>query len=100
MHEVALIWGKDHLSRSTTRRFREDGRTMPGDYNPVWLTETLLTERAREAMLWTWAVAKLGEEADIKGTWGHKENMYLRRLFGVTTVSPWIMALKEKGRLS
>lgn len=85
MHEVAIIWGRDHLGRSTRRRFREDAKAQPGDYNAVWLSETLLTERSREAMLWSWAVAKLGQEAAVEGTWGHAENVYLRRMMGCET---------------
>ncbi|KAL7411718.1 hypothetical protein BDY24DRAFT_443052 [Mrakia frigida] len=81
-HELNLIWWEKHFSKSTRRRFREDGKTKPGDYHSVWLGETFLVERAREAMLWSWIVVMMGEEGR-KGRWEERERDVVRELLGL-----------------
>lgn len=82
LQESALIWASE-FKGSTKRRFREDGRILPGDFNPVWLGETLLVERGREAMLWTWAVVKMGQGSRYPGHWEREEYELLRKVLKV-----------------
>ena len=42
-----------------------------------------LVERAREAMLWTWIVAKLGQEGEKAGKLGRKANEVFREVLNV-----------------
>lgn len=70
---------------STRRRFREIERSTSdasrvGDLHASWLGQLFLVERARESMLWTWAVARLGGEG---GTWGERERSEVRGVFGL-----------------
>lgn len=63
---------------ASSKRFRE----LPighGDIQSQWLQNLLRTERWREAMLWTWAVAKLG---GADGKWGAEAREEIARLLG------------------
>jgi 3-O-alpha-D-mannopyranosyl-alpha-D-mannopyranose xylosylphosphotransferase len=54
----------------------------------AWLATHLQIERWREALLWTWAVAKVG---DADNNWGAQARDELREMFGLTKG-------QEKGR--
>lgn len=85
LSEVSTIWGQNYFSKSTRRRFREDAKRRPGDFHAIWLGTHYLLERSRESLLWTFTVAKMGQEADIKGVWEEKERRILRDLWDVDT---------------
>lgn len=87
MQESALIW-KDEWKMSTKRRFREDGVHLPGDYHTSFLAQLLLVERSREAMLWTWAVVKMGHGSGIPGFWGRNQFLALREVLSLDERDP------------
>ena len=47
--------------------------------NTAWLSSWLLVERARESVLWVWAVAKIGGQ---DGVWGKEERAEVKRMLG------------------
>lgn len=53
------------ITSGSSKRFREL-HAGNGDVQTQWLQSALRVERWREALLWTWVVAKLGED----GIWG------------------------------
>ncbi|OSX57791.1 hypothetical protein POSPLADRAFT_1067806 [Postia placenta MAD-698-R-SB12] len=83
--ELETIW-PDTFARSASHRFRETaGPGAPSDINTLFLHGHFIVERAREAMLWSWTVARIGgvddawgeEEArraweELGGTWGEE----------------------------
>lgn len=77
MLEARTLWSST-FQQSSTRRFRETSNTKIGDLNTSWLSSLLLVERARESMLWVWAVAKMG---GASGVWGKEEKRALEALF-------------------
>lgn len=84
MLEMHALWG-NHFSSAAQRRFRETATGRFGDLNPSWLSSFLLVERAREAMLWVWAVGRLGGPS---GTWGPEERDEVRALLGFAPLAP------------
>lgn len=74
----------DALALSATRGFRESKRGH-GDVHYNWLVTHLHIERWREALLWTWAVAKLGGQ---DGMWSDLEKGKLKEALGFGAVSP------------
>jgi 3-O-alpha-D-mannopyranosyl-alpha-D-mannopyranose xylosylphosphotransferase len=90
LHHEASIMFKDALTTSAQRKFRElvDGE---GDVHMQWLLMALRIERWREAMLWTWAVARVGtrpawgeNKGGQIGIWGDEARDDIKELFGVT----------------
>lgn len=92
LHHEASIMFEDALTTSSQRKFRE----LPigeGDVQMQWLLTALRIERWREAMLWTWVVAKVGTKpmwsgAEVEGTeevgvWGNQARSEVRQLFGM-----------------
>ncbi|KAL7417606.1 hypothetical protein BDY24DRAFT_375433 [Mrakia frigida] len=84
LEEIAIIWRSD-FAFSAHRRFREVERGLSdssrvGDLHPSWLAPMFLIERARESMLWTWAVVRLGGE---DGMWGDEEREEIRKMLRV-----------------
>ncbi|RSH92244.1 hypothetical protein EHS25_008659 [Saitozyma podzolica] len=65
VQEASVMFAED-LTKAATRAFRES-RRGEGDVEIAWLVTHLGVERWREALLWSWAVAKVGGEA---GEWG------------------------------
>ena len=78
VHEASVMW-KDALTESATRGFRRSVRGT-GDIEMSWLSTFLRVERWREALLWTWAVARLGGADE---TWGRTEVEEVIKLFNV-----------------
>jgi 3-O-alpha-D-mannopyranosyl-alpha-D-mannopyranose xylosylphosphotransferase len=68
------------LSESATRPFRESRKGF-ADVEMAWLVTHLQIERWREALLWTWAVAKVG---DLEGNWGPEARDELRKVLGLS----------------
>lgn len=101
MAEMHAIWPTQFAS-AAQRRFREQSTGKFGDLNPSWLSSALLIERARESMLWVWAVAYLG---GADGLWGAKERETVSSLFNVTpsatngSASPFRVKLAQRTTL-
>lgn len=74
-----MIW-EDEARDAAKRRIREDNTGPLGDQDHLWLSMWLHIERARESMLWTWAVARLGGDS---GVWGAEERKEVRTLLGL-----------------
>lgn len=80
MHEASVIW-EDELTEAATRGFRRSMRGM-GDVEISWLVGFLRVERWREALLWSWAVARMGGES---GLWGQEAREEVKRVLRMTT---------------
>jgi 3-O-alpha-D-mannopyranosyl-alpha-D-mannopyranose xylosylphosphotransferase len=78
VHEASVMFARD-LSEAATRGFRESMRGT-ADIEMAWLVGHLGIERWREALLWTWAVAKVG---GVKGVWGEEARKEVRRVLNV-----------------
>lgn len=85
LEEIAIMWRTD-FTQSAHRRFREVDRGLTdssrvGDLHASWLGPLFLVERARESMLWTWAIARMG---GLDGMWGEEEREELREMLGLS----------------
>lgn len=78
MHEASVMW-EDELTEAATRGFRRSARGM-GDVEISWLVGFLRVERWREALLWSWAIARMGGES---GLWEAAEREELKRVLRV-----------------
>lgn len=78
LHEASVMFAAE-LSEAATRPFRE-AKVGHADVEMPWLATHLQIERWREALLWTWAMARV---ADVNGKWGSVAREELRLLFGV-----------------
>ncbi|WVW78369.1 hypothetical protein I302_100323 [Kwoniella bestiolae CBS 10118] len=81
MMNEALTMFNEELSISTTRNFRESKRGR-GDVEMAWLTTNLRIERWREALLWSYIVAKVGHQNE--GTWNNDARADLINLMQIT----------------
>jgi 3-O-alpha-D-mannopyranosyl-alpha-D-mannopyranose xylosylphosphotransferase len=77
MDEVTIMFAEE-LSLAAVRGFRESQRGL-ADLEMAALASWLRIERWREALLWTWVVAKVGGS---EGIWGQSARNELRELFG------------------
>lgn len=68
-----------------TRRFRETASGQLGDMNTSWLSSWLGVERARESLLWVWAIMTMGGE---QGVWGDAQRKDLREIFKLPSTRP------------
>ena len=66
LQELALVWPE---AIAKTHAFRET-EAGDGDYYQMFMFTHYLVERAREALLWTWAVGRVG---GIDNSWGERE---------------------------
>ena len=78
MMDEASIMFAEELSIAATRGFRESNRGL-ADLEMAALASWLRIERWREALIWTWVVAKVG---GVEGVWGDDARKELRELFG------------------
>jgi 3-O-alpha-D-mannopyranosyl-alpha-D-mannopyranose xylosylphosphotransferase len=78
VQEASVMFAED-LTMAATRTFRESRRGV-ADVEIAWLVSHLGVERWREALLWSWAVAKVG---GAKGIWGKEAREEVRRVMGV-----------------
>ena len=79
MMQEASIAFASHLDDAALRHFRESHRGV-GDISMAFLTTHMRIERWREALLWSWTVAKIG---GADGKWGEEAREQLKRLLGV-----------------
>lgn len=77
MDEASLMFANE-LGEAATRGFRESKRGV-ADIEMAALASWLRVERWREALLWTYIVARTGGDA---GTWGEQERDGIEDLFG------------------
>ncbi|KZT00163.1 uncharacterized protein LAESUDRAFT_764853 [Laetiporus sulphureus 93-53] len=68
LHEMATIW-PESFAASATHPFRETANG-DGDVNAFFMHAHFIVERAREALLWSWVVGRVGA---LNGTWGEAE---------------------------
>jgi 3-O-alpha-D-mannopyranosyl-alpha-D-mannopyranose xylosylphosphotransferase len=80
-HEASVMW-EDELTEAATRGFRRSERGI-GDIEMSWLVGFLRVERWREALLWSWAVARLGGES---GTWDESAREEVTRVLEVSSL--------------
>jgi hypothetical protein len=83
MYEMHAIWA-NAFAEAAKRRFRETATGRFGDLNTSWMSSFLLIERARESMLWVWAVANLG---GTDGVWGAAERDKVRAILAFAPLS-------------
>lgn len=79
MHEASVMW-EDELTEAATRGFRRSMRGI-GDVEISWLVGFLRVERWREALLWSWAVARMGGES---GIWREESREEVKRVLRMT----------------
>ncbi|WWC68006.1 uncharacterized protein I206_101925 [Kwoniella pini CBS 10737] len=79
LNEALTMFGED-LSEATTRTFRESKRGK-GDVEMAWLGTNLRIERWREALLWSWIVAKIGHKNE---GWNNESRLDLINLLKIT----------------
>lgn len=94
LHHEATIMFADAINAAAQRQFRELS-IGEGSVQMQWLISSMRVERWREALLWTWVVAKVGsapqwqhEETGERlggevGTWGAEARQEIRDLFGM-----------------
>ncbi|KAH9849530.1 hypothetical protein C2E23DRAFT_737200 [Lenzites betulinus] len=70
LQEIALVW-PDEIAKSATHAFRET-EGGDGDFYQLFIFAHYLVERAREALLWTWVVGRIG---GLDDSWGEAEAM-------------------------
>jgi len=92
MMDEASIMFAEELSIAATRGFRESNRGL-ADLEMAALTSWLRIERWREALIWTWVVARVG---GLDGVWGDDAREALRELFG-TGLEEGKSAIVHKG---
>ncbi|KAL7420064.1 hypothetical protein Q5752_005029 [Cryptotrichosporon argae] len=78
--QEANVMYAEALTTASTRAFRESKRGE-ADVEMAWLVTHTRIERWREALLWTWAVARLGGQ---DGKWGVEARDEVRLAFGLT----------------
>ncbi|WVQ75949.1 hypothetical protein IAR50_005584 [Cryptococcus sp. DSM 104548] len=78
LHEASVMWAPQ-LGTASSRGFRASKRGE-GDVEMAWLITHLRVERWREAVLWSWVVAKVG---GVGGVWGEEEKDALRSVLGM-----------------
>ncbi|WWC59528.1 uncharacterized protein I303_102084 [Kwoniella dejecticola CBS 10117] len=79
LNEALTMFGEE-LSEAATRTFRESKRGK-GDAEMAWLTTNLRIERWREALLWSWIVAKIGHK---NGGWNNDARSDFINTLGIT----------------
>ncbi|KZT09090.1 uncharacterized protein LAESUDRAFT_722792 [Laetiporus sulphureus 93-53] len=68
LQEMAVVW-PESFAKTATHTFRETERG-DGDVYALFMHAHFVVERAREALLWAWVVARVG---GVDGSWGEKE---------------------------
>ncbi|KAH9933272.1 hypothetical protein B0H21DRAFT_780951 [Amylocystis lapponica] len=68
LHEMALTW-PHAFADTATHAFRET-QAGQGDVNTMFMLAHFVVERAREALLWSWVVGRVGGTDDV---WGVEE---------------------------
>ncbi|KAI0952888.1 hypothetical protein AcW1_007251 [Taiwanofungus camphoratus] len=100
LHEMSVIW-PDAFARTATHLFRET-QNGDGDVNTMFMLTHFIVERAREALLWSWVVGRIG---GVDDSWGEQEAAQAwRELGGVSNetsilVQSGVRQTLEKGRI-
>ena len=68
LQELALVWPEE-IAETATHAFRET-EAGKGDFYQMFILAHYTIERAREALLWSWVVGRIGKLDD---TWGPEE---------------------------
>jgi 3-O-alpha-D-mannopyranosyl-alpha-D-mannopyranose xylosylphosphotransferase len=84
-HEASIMFSRQ-LALASTRGFRESKRGR-ADVHFAWLATHLHIERWREALLWSWAVARLGGEDGLWGDSAREELWDALNLQGITELT-------------
>lgn len=97
---MSVIW-PDAFARTATHLFRET-QNGDGDVNTMFMLTHFIVERAREALLWSWVVGRIG---GVDDSWGEQEAAQAwRELGGVSNetsilVQSGVRQTLEKGRI-
>ena len=91
-HEASVMFA-DALTTAATRGFRQSRRGV-ADIEMSWLVSHLRIERWREALLWTWAIGKLGGQ---DGKWDEEARVEIANLLGVDNMEDDAIVV-ERGR--
>ncbi|KAJ9094331.1 hypothetical protein QFC19_008017 [Naganishia cerealis] len=83
LQEASIIFAPD-LSDAAQRHFRESTYGV-GDISMAFLITHMRIERWREALLWSWTVARLG--AREEGMWGERARNELQEVLGLDGVT-------------
>lgn len=94
LHEAMQMF-KDDLALAATRPFREVHRGN-GDISFRFLVNHLRIERWREALLWVWAVGKMGQlkGTDQPGIWGPGVRNELKNVLSTNDLEGTITVMK------
>ena len=91
--EATVIW-EHELSEASTRGFRTSTRGL-ADVEMSWLVSYLRVERWREALLWTWAVARVG---GLEGIWRADAREEVRKVLGLSKDMGDVNVLVKRGK--
>jgi 3-O-alpha-D-mannopyranosyl-alpha-D-mannopyranose xylosylphosphotransferase len=95
VHEAMHMYPND-IALAATRSFRELS-IGSGDIELGFMATHLRIERWREALLWTWAVGKMGSlSTEDAGRWGDSAREELRSLLGMQTLTGEASIVKQE----
>ncbi|KAI0366952.1 hypothetical protein BV20DRAFT_951200 [Pilatotrama ljubarskyi] len=77
IQELALVW-PDAIAKTATHAFRET-EGGDGDFYNMFMHAHYIVERAREALLWSWTVGRIG---GLDDTWGEEQTARAWRELG------------------
>lgn len=92
-HEASIMFAEP-LAVATTRTFRESKRGV-GDIEMSWLVTQLQIERWREALLWSFIVARVGGP---DGKWGEGARDEMRSVLGLDKGDEGDVVVVKSGR--
>ncbi|KAK4683943.1 hypothetical protein P7C73_g6265, partial [Tremellales sp. Uapishka_1] len=93
VHETSIMFSKE-LTVAATRGFRASKRGL-ADVEMAWLVTHLGIERWREALLWSFVVAKVG---GASGVWGEEAREEMRAVLGMVGDSQHTAVVVTRGR--
>lgn len=95
IHEAMHMFGEE-IALASSRPFREV-TVGNGDIEMGFMVTHLRIERWREALLWIWAVGKMGnlDSSDEIGTWGEAARAELKSLLNLETLSGTTLVVKQ-----
>jgi 3-O-alpha-D-mannopyranosyl-alpha-D-mannopyranose xylosylphosphotransferase len=86
----------DAINLAATRSFRES-KEGEGDIEMGFLITHLRIERWREALLWIWAVGKMGTlEGNEEGVWSHRARAELKNLLHFKAGESAVTVIKQE----
>lgn len=95
IHEAMHMFGAD-IAVASSRPFRE-ATVGYGDIEMGFLVTHLRIERWREALLWIWAVGKMGNlDPNEKGRWSEGARAELRSLLELSTLGGTPLVVKQE----